>query len=300
MNIPFHIKQIIVAIQYRIDQWLPRCLGVYVRNRCWPWKPVLDAVELHLSDRCNMNCTGCAHFSNFADEWQADSTHIQRDLVQLKTKFKGGIRHVNLLGGEPLLNRKVCSIIKSVRTACPRAKITMVTNGLLLLAQPSGFWETCRNAKVHLNLTLYGPVAGKRQNLLDKCTEERVPIRIQEGNEFFAKMKPDGNSNPRKAFGFCRRTTYCPYLREGRLYVCAQAYHIRDFVREVRKAGYAIDDVRDEGLDIYKKDLSGRRILHYLMTPGPVCRFCADSVRLMKWSRGSKDIRDWFWSIVGS
>ena len=127
----------------------------------------------------------------------------------------------------------------------------------------------------------------------ERCRQERIPLRVQKGEEFFARMVPDGTADAMAAFRFCRKTTYCPYLREGRLYKCAQAYHIRDFARAVRDSGSEMPDAFDGGLDLQKTDLSGMWILRYLMTPGTVCRFCADRVRLMAWSNGSKDVRDW-------
>ena len=290
----FRVKQFLLAVLYRLDQHLPLWLGVCLRNRCWPWRPVLDAVELHLADRCNMNCTGCSHFSPFAEEWFPDEEQIARDLSVLRERMAGGIRHVNLLGGEPLLHANVCSIVRRVREICPRARITLVTNGMLLLRQTDEFWEMCRQARVRLNFTLYGPMSEKREAIEARCRAEGIPLRVQRGEVFFARMVPDGSSDPERAFRFCRKGMYCPYLREGRLYKCAQAYHVRDFIREARKAGVETADVVDEGLDINDTRHSGMGILRYLMTPGKVCCCCSESMRLMPWSSGSRDVRDWF------
>ena len=289
----FRLKQVILWVLYRVDQWLPLWLGVYLRNRCWPWRLVLDAVEIHLADRCNMNCTGCSHFSPFAAEWFADVDRIGRDLMSLQAKFKGGIRHVNLLGGEPLLNKEVCAILDRVNETCPKAQITVVTNGINLLDQPAMFWKACRRTHVRINLTLYGPMVPKRMLIEQKCLSEGVSLRVQKGDVFFARMVPEGTVHARKAFRFCRKTTYCPYLREGRLYKCAQSYHIRDFAQAVRAAGYAMTEPADEGLDVANTALTGRDILRYLMSPGTVCRYCSERERLMVWSNGSRDVRDW-------
>ena len=80
---------------------------------------MLDAVELHLADRCNMNCTGCSHFSPFADEWYASLDQIAEDLKLLSSKFDGRIRHINVLGGEPLLNKNLSAIFSWIRAAFP-------------------------------------------------------------------------------------------------------------------------------------------------------------------------------------
>lgn len=289
----FRIKQFVIAVLYRFDQYLPLWLCVCLRNRCWPWRPVLDAIELHLSDRCNMNCTGCSHFSPFAAEWFPDENLLVQDLATLEKLISGGIRHVNLLGGEPLLCSNTCSIIKRVRETCPYARITLVTNGLLLLGQSDEFWKTCREAGVRLNLTLYGPMLGKEEEIKVKCHTENVTLRVQKGDVFFARMVPDASVDPSRSFRFCRKGMYCPYLREGRLYKCAQAYHIRDFIPEVKKSGIKVADIVDDGLDIRDTLLSGMKVLRYLMTPGRVCGFCADDVRLMPWSKGSKNAEDW-------
>ena len=296
----FRIKQFILWIVYRVDQWMPLSIGVCIRNRCWPWRPVLDAVELHLADRCNMNCTGCSHFSPFAAEWFADANQVEMDLAMLRSKFLGGIRHVNLLGGEPLLNKDICSIIELVRKTYPESLITIVTNGVGLLAQPLRFWEVCRSSRVRLNLTLYGPMVPKRRMIEEKCVEKGVPLRVQEGNVFFARMVPEGVVDARRSFRFCRKTTYCPYLREGRLYKCAQSYHIRDFSRAVKESGNFMVNVSDDGLDLKSTQLDGFEILLYLMTPGIVCRCCAEHNRLMSWNNGSKDVMDWCFSAKGT
>ena len=289
----FKIKQMILWVAYRVDQWLPGWFGVCIRNRCWPWRPVLDAVELHLADRCNMNCTGCSHFSPFAGEWYASVENIGRDLRVLRAKFAGGIRHVNLLGGEPLLNRDFCAIIECVREVCPKARITVVTNGIGLLGQPEEFWDACRRTRARINLTLYGPMIPKCAEIERRCGEEKVVLRVQKGDVFFARMLPDGTADANASFRFCRKTTYCPYLREGRLYKCAQAYHIRDFVRAVRASGREMADVVDHGLDLQDERTDGMDILKYLMTPGIACRYCSEKMRMMAWSNGSHDVADW-------
>ncbi len=280
----FRVKQYVLAFLYWVDQYLPVSIGMYIRNRCWPWRPVLDAVELHLADRCNMNCTGCAHFSPFAAEWYADVDSVERDLTALRGRFCGGIRHVNLLGGEPLLHRDVVGIIRRVRRACPNAMITLVTNGLKLLDEPSSFWQACREVGIRLNLTLYKPMAARRESIEKKCREEGVCLRVQIGDVFFAKTVPEGTAKPQRSFRLCRNTTYCPYLREGRLYRCAQEYHIADFLDGVGgKGGLLIDDEK----------LTAKCILAYLMTPGKICAYCSDRLRLFPWSQGSRDKSDW-------
>lgn len=305
----FRLKQLFFWIVYRLDQRLPKALGVAARNRCWPGRLVLDAVELHLVDRCNMNCAGCSHFSPFAPAWQADVETIVRDLTALKAKFVGGIRHVNLLGGEPFLHPNLCGIIARVKEVCPDALVTVVTNGLTIAADLSRmgtrsspgedtvtgrFLQVCRQCGVRVKWTMYPPLADRRAEFEALFRQAGVEMRVEAADEFWARMVPTGTVDSKRAFRFCRAMMYCPYLREGRLYRCAQECHLRDFIREVRQIGASAEDyVPAPGLDVHSTTLTGKDILSWLMTPGPSCRYCADHVRTMAWRRGG-DITDTF------
>ena len=44
------LKRLILGWLWRLDELLPLCVAVWTKNRCWPWRPVLDVVEVHLSD----------------------------------------------------------------------------------------------------------------------------------------------------------------------------------------------------------------------------------------------------------
>lgn len=296
----FRLKQLILALAYRLDQWVPRALGIWLRNRATPWRPVLDAVELHVVDQCNMNCTGCSHFSPFARPWMADPATVLADLAALRAKFRGGIRHINLLGGEPLLHPGLSDLMVRIRALAPESCITVVTNGLLL-RQPAlaeAFLAACRQVRARIKWTLYPPLAAQRAAIEARLRAAGVVYRIETGDTFWARMVPDGSAPARRAFRFCRRTTYCPYLREGRLYPCAQAFHIRDYARVQPLGGalpaFGLDrDPTRLGLDFRVPEVTAHDILLFLMSPGPVCRYCSDSVRHMAWSHASRDPSDW-------
>ncbi len=294
----FWMKRMFFWVVFRLDQMLPPSLGVLVRNRTWPWgRPVLDAVELHVTDHCNMNCTGCSHFSPFSPKWFADIPSTLRDLKALRARFRR-IRHVNLLGGEPLLHPRCGDLVAGVRSVCPDAVITVVTNGLALRPAQDGadgpsavaaaFLSACRESRARVKWTLYPPMRAFRRQVQEMFRKAGVSLRIEEGDEFWARLVPEGNVDVRKAFRFCRRMMYCPYLRDGHLYTCAQAYHLKDVAA---KAGFAAPPAG--GMDVYDDALTGREMLRRLMSPCAACAYCADSVRLMRWSRGGTDAAEW-------
>ena len=77
------LKSIVLGWIYLVAAHLPPWLAIWVVNRSWPVRrPVLDYVEFHLADHCNLNCAGCMHFSPYADHRLADIESVRRDFVR--------------------------------------------------------------------------------------------------------------------------------------------------------------------------------------------------------------------------
>ena len=296
MNVAFKLKQLLFWVGYRMDQRLPLRLCVALRNRCMPWGgPILDVVEIHIVDHCNLNCTGCLHFSPLAKKWFADAGRIERDLLALRRKFRY-IRHVTLLGGEPLLHPEYERIVERVKRASPESLITIVTNGVALKGDSlDRFLDVCKKHGVRVKWTVYPPLRNRRDELVAAFRSAGVPMFTVEVGEhdFYVKMRPCGG-DAAKSMRLCRKMTYCPYLRDGRLYTCAQAYHIKDYIKLYEtETGNQGKMTASAGLDVHDEANDGWTILKYLMTPCETCRFCADRVRGIPWTQGFRSVRDW-------
>ena len=126
------LKCILLGWLYWLSARIHPRYGMYLLNRSLPFgRPVLDYLEFHLADHCNLNCAGCLHYAPFADRRFADLETIRRDFKRLKELFSN-IRHIRILGGEPLLYPDVGEVVKTVRAAFPRSKVRVVTNGVVL------------------------------------------------------------------------------------------------------------------------------------------------------------------------
>ena len=269
-------------------------LRVAMRNRCVPWsKPILDVVEIHVVDHCNLNCTGCLHFTPFARKWFADPERIGRDVAALRSHFRF-IRHVTLLGGEPLLHPDYEKAVLAVKSASPESLITIVTNGANLKGEIlDEFVGMCKRHGIRVKWTVYPPFRDSKKEIMEAFESAGVNFFIVVVGDFYVMMNPVGG-DARKAMRFCRKTTYCPYLRDGRLYTCAQAFHIRDYIGAYERAtGTKTVMQQAAGLDVYDGVLSGWKILNYLMTPCETCRFCSDRPRFITWSQGCRDVKEW-------
>lgn len=150
-----------------------------------------------------------------------------------------------------------------------------MTNGLLLLKQGAAFWQACRETRTMIDMTWYPVMSAEAKDAVEqKCREEGVVLRVTKVERFMDKFCETGTEDAAASYRACRRSQYCPYLRNGRLYPCATAYHLADRLPQQE---------REEGIDV--RSYSASEILRYLLTPVSACRFCAATPGEFEWSR---------------
>lgn len=283
------LKSVLLGYIYSVAVRLPTAWAVWLVNRTWPWgRPVLDYVEFHLVDHCNLNCAGCTHFAPYADKRFADIGVMKRDLLRLKDIFSN-VRHIRIMGGEPLLHPDASAFVRLTREIFPQSKIRLVTNGIKLLEGSESVREVLaamREAKVGIDWTLYPPLEGRQNDICRLCAENGVNLRISVNSSFLARMKPLGDAPVAESFRWCRKLIYCPFLDQGRIYICAQA-HFAGYYN--RASGTRM--IEDAGIDIHSA--SARDILRYLMRPSPSCAFCAPGMRHFPWKNSVRP-EDWW------
>jgi ABC-2 type transport system ATP-binding protein len=72
--------------------------------------------EIHLTDKCNLNCAGCLHFSSLCDEADfLDISEYEKDLQRISQLTEGKIADIRILGGEPLLHPEVNVFLELTR-----------------------------------------------------------------------------------------------------------------------------------------------------------------------------------------
>ena len=103
----------------------------------------LKNIEFQIVDHCNLNCRGCAHFSNISEKNSIDARVLVKNMDQFNKRV-GYVYSVALMGGEPLLHPDIVDIIEYTRDRFPISEIRIVTNGLLLDRMPKEFYRTCR------------------------------------------------------------------------------------------------------------------------------------------------------------
>ena len=258
-------------------------------ERLWPLgRPALEYVETHLVDHCNMNCCGCSHFSPLAEPWFARVEDFRRDMEALARLFRS-IRTIRLMGGEPLLHPQVERFLVCARSLFPRSRVRLVTNGLLLDAMPETFWACCRKNRIGLSITIYPPMRARAGACAEMCREQGVHLTLTRSDQFCVWLNKRGDSPVNETFVQCRKTLYCPVLKDGRLYTCATAAYSELFNR---RFGPTLP--QSCGLALNEEGLTGRKVLGWLDRPVELCGYCAREKGVVAWKNGRPEKDDWF------
>lgn len=116
---------------------------------------IIETLDIELVSHCNLNCKSCTHFSPIASKEYLSVKEFEQDLRQLSAILGKRIKCINLLGGEPLLHKEVTLFMKIARKYFGKAKIVLLTNGILLLEQKANFWNTAREQNIVVEVTKY-------------------------------------------------------------------------------------------------------------------------------------------------
>lgn len=277
------IKSLIIGWVYRLGAHMPVGVAIYIVNRTLPiGRPVLDYLEFQVADHCNLNCAGCLHYSPYAPKRFASIESMERDLWRLSQIFSN-IRHMRIMGGEPLLNTELPSFVRLARRFFPKSKIRVVTNGVALHSFRD--WQVFKECDVGIDWTKYPPTFALEEKIVSACRAAGVNLRITENSSFMARLKPKGLCCAWKSFAWCRERLYCPILDNGRIAVCASARYV-DYYNRVAGSNIPVD----KGIDIYNND--AKTIMRYLMTPVAACAFCTPDVRIFSWKQCGS-VEDW-------
>lgn len=249
--------------------------------------PEWEMIEYHLADHCNLNCKGCAHFSNLVPEPVfGDKAQFEKDLAQLSTFFSH-LHKIFLLGGEPLLNEDLKEYISIAKKYFPKTDIIIVTNGILVLSMKDELLTYIKENNVEISISNY--ICLDEEKIINFLKKYNIVPVIRSGKEFFSKhINLEGNSNPSKEFYRCVRSQ-CTYLGKGKIAACCQPLVVHYFNEYFNE-----HIIEDEAIDLYEEGLNGWELVRRLFTPMESCRYCTENIPY-EWevTKAPFDKKDW-------
>lgn len=92
----------------------------------------IDYLRISITDRCNLRCQYCMPEQGIESVTMADILTFEEILEVVKQAAKLGIRIIKITGGEPLVRKGCCTLIKDIKSIHGIEKVTITTNGVLL------------------------------------------------------------------------------------------------------------------------------------------------------------------------
>ena len=271
-------------------------IGIYLSMRWRLKKKNWLKFDVLLCDHCNLNCASCHAFSPLAPERFLDLVDYERDISRLAYLFNGTIDCIGLIGGEPLLHPRIAEIITIARKHFPHGIVRIITNGLLLLKQPTEFWESCQENNAVIEITRY-PIKLDIESIRKKAASYAIKLNYLGGDnapkKSFWKSYLDitGQQNVVDSFNHCLMANSCTQLRDGKIYVCDTTAYI-EFFNNAFGTNFMVDAA--DSIDIYKTD-NPDDILQFICTPKPFCRYCKtrETTYGVEWKVSKKQIEEW-------
>lgn len=268
---------------YDIDEKCNVCGETFFERECLDlsdWGDVImPHVELHISDKCNLNCKGCTHFSPLFSEVGANLKQKMDDIKSLKTLFSDIFR-IDILGGEPLLNPELKEYVIELRQLLPKTFIQIYTNGLLIPKLQSDVLQAIVDNNIGICISEYYPthqMIGKIREILDKYY---IRYRIAEYDSKQLFNTPISLSMDSKYPQKCI-SNGCITISDGMIARCPTLMYVSKFNE------YFNQHLPIDGIHKISEYTNGKELLADMKKKVPLCKHCVACE--MKWAVCGKE-----------
>ncbi|MDY6358684.1 MAG: radical SAM protein [Cyanobacteriota bacterium] len=257
---------------------------------------MLEKIDVHLTDHCNLNCQGCTHFSPLAQEFYLDLQDFKNDIGRLAALTGAKLGQMFLLGGEPLLHPQLTQFFQIAREFFPNTQIIIITNGILLPEQPDEFWLACKKSNIRIWVSLYRlkidyeTIDARAKQFGVFCGYTGTRTNEEHKKDWGSwKLDKDGQQYWADAFTYCK-VKNCVTLKKGKLYTCPTIAHIEHLNKYF---GLNFEVTPYDYIDIYKIR-NHQAILDTMVKPVPFCRYCKTrSFEKCVWAPTKRDVSEW-------
>ena len=272
--------------------------GIYtfkeVLKDCENEIPLVGALEYEISEKCNLNCKRCNHFSNiFQDGEMISLEEYKRDLKNIRSVVRKIFRF-KILGGEPLLHPQLDKIVEISRQELGDDYIAVVTNGILVSQLCSKTIEAIKKNKIVLEISVYPPLKEHFPKIEQFLVNNDIQYKVfRQGDLFGAFFDLKGETDPMYGMFSCYGQV-CHALKRGMIYKCATGENIHVYNQKYNIQLPEIGIPLEREGKVIKADILKR----YLMNTVPLCRYCTD-FEYFPWEQTKDDDRKEDW-VVGA
>jgi organic radical activating enzyme len=215
----------------------------------------LNSIDLVLTEKCSLKCKDCSNLMQYyAKPVDEDFDTLVNSIDKILSTV-GHIREVRIIGGEPLLYKKIDLVINHLLKYDNYDKIYIYTNGTIVLKGDK--MNVFNNPKVVFKISNYGEISRnveKLENKLDELNIQYITERVRTWQDCAIIDKFDRDEELTKSiFGNCCENQGLTVLH-GKLYLCPFAAHATN-LDAIEKFDDDIIDTKDEKNLDFKKQL---------------------------------------------
>ena len=180
------------------------------------------AIEVHVTDHCNLRCAGCCVLSPLAPRRFLEAAVLERDLAWAREVLRPSV--FKLSGGEPLLAPNIVELARVAKASGIAPRVSMTTNGVLLARAPDALFEELDA----ITLSIYPGVgidAASLVSLRERALRFGVALneKYQEQFQSMTRRSPEPEAAvTREVFESCWLRHRCHTLRDGSLFACSR------------------------------------------------------------------------------
>lgn len=113
----------------------------------------LRHVETHVSHACNLTCGNCSHYCDIGYPEKIDHDAALASIVAWSKRIR--IKQFALLGGEPLIEKRLADYVLTVADVFSYAERRVVTNGVMLYKYDDSFAKRIKDTETRLIVSLH-------------------------------------------------------------------------------------------------------------------------------------------------
>jgi len=255
---------------------------------------MIQSLEYHITNHCNLNCAGCSHFSPLSEPWVETFDEFKADWDKV---YEKGLKigRIRILGGEPLLNPEIGKMLEYVRSLFPFSDVNVVTNGILLKKRKEELLPIFLRNNISLTISMYPGLELSYGELLSGFPKVEVYDKAGFWNMSIHTWRAFDES---LAYYNCFSGSMakCNFLKDGRIYPCCvipNLPHLINYYPELKNTELGKMNVEECGILV--EEHSAEEIEEFLNSPNPMCAFCnsARAREMHQWKKSEYKIEEW-------
>jgi organic radical activating enzyme len=242
-------------------------------------------LEFNAASHCNYSCAECSHLSPYMRRKLPDLGQFRDDVRALASVYRADRLH--LVGGEPLLNPELATLIAYARESGLARRVLVATNGALLHKISDELFQNIDE----LSVSWYPDPrcdTKKIEAAKQKCRRWGTRIHVDKIDSFRMMQPKEAIKNSEivgQIFNSCQmaHSWGCQTFSEGYFYLCSRPIFTPSFLSANKNSTSESSHV--DGCSIHAPDLA-ERLRRYLSRCEPLqaCRHClGTSGKIIPW-----------------